>query len=152
MLNKLKDFFNSQLQPTENDEGEAVNTAACALLFEMIRSDYQLDDQELVAMRKAMITVLGIDDVTADALIELAEQEINDASDYYQFTRLINEHYSESQKLDLVRSLWMVAFADGHLDKYEEHYLRRITELIYVPHSKFIQTKLEVQKQVLRES
>ena len=152
MLNKLRDFFNKQLQPLDNDDGKAVNTAACALLLEMIRSDYQLDDQELAAMRQAMITVLGLDDVTADALIELAEQELNDASDSYQFTRLINDHYDESQKLDLVRSLWMVAFADGHLDKYEEHYLRRIAELIYIPHSKFIQTKLEVQKQVLRES
>ena len=41
----------------------------------------------------------------------------------------------------------MVAYADGHVDKYEEHYLRKLGNLLYVPHSVFIQTKLEVQRE-----
>lgn len=152
MLKKIREFFDSQLSVETENPQQVVNKAACALLFEMIRADYEVTDQELAAMRKAMIKVMGINDAVADELISMAEQEMNDASDYYQFTRLINEHYDEEQKYQLVQSLWMVAYADGNLDKYEEHYMRRISDLLYIPHARFIQAKLEVQQHFLKES
>jgi uncharacterized tellurite resistance protein B-like protein len=37
-----------------------------------------------------------------------------------------------------------VAYADGDLDKYEEHLIRRVAELIYVPHEEYIRAKLAV--------
>ena len=41
----------------------------------------------------------------------------------------------------MVELLWRVAYADGDLDKYEEHLVRRIADLIHVPHSVFIRMK-----------
>jgi uncharacterized tellurite resistance protein B-like protein len=41
--------------------------------------------------------------------------------------------------------MWTVAYADGDLDKYEEHLIRQVAELTYVPHSDYIQCKLNVQ-------
>jgi len=46
--------------------------------------------------------------------------------------------------------LWQVAFADGHLDPYEEALVRKIADLIYVPHRDFIQSKLRVMQQALK--
>ena len=39
--------------------------------------------------------------------------------------------------------MWSVAFADGAVDKYEEHLIRKIAGLIYVPHQEFIRTRLQ---------
>ncbi len=38
--------------------------------------------------------------------------------------------------------MWRVAYADGHLDKYEEHLIRQVAELTYVPHQDYIRAKL----------
>ena len=43
-----------------------------------------------------------------------------------------------------MKAMWEIAYADGKLDKYEEHYLRKVSELLYIPHSQFIQQKLAV--------
>jgi uncharacterized tellurite resistance protein B-like protein len=57
---------------------------------------------------------------------------------------LINDEFNLEQKKKLMKAMWQIAYADGQLDKYEEHYLRKISELLYIPHSQFIQQKLAV--------
>jgi uncharacterized tellurite resistance protein B-like protein len=44
--------------------------------------------------------------------------------------------------------LWQVAYADGSLDPYEEALVRKIADLIYVPHREFIQAKHRIQESV----
>lgn len=153
MLAKIKLFFDEQLAPDAAVDSEhAVQLAACALLFEMVKADFQISASELQTMRSAVKTVFDIDDGTADTLIELAQEETEAATSLYQFTRLINDNYSVKQKQKLVKALWMIAYADGHIDKYEEHYLRKLVDLLYISHSVFIQTKLAVQQERNRRS
>lgn len=80
-------------------------------------------------------------DLNDDALEETAKLAItatDEAEDFYQFTSLVNEHYRAGEKQALVEDLWRVAWADGAVDKYEAHFIRRISGLIHVPHSQFI--------------
>ena len=55
--------------------------------------------------------------------------------------RRLNEELSRKEKVDIVGMLWRVAYADGHLDKYEEHLVRKAADLLYVPHRHFIRAK-----------
>ena len=81
-------------------------------------------------------------------LTELADQEATEAASLYQFTGLINEHFTPEQKVSVVEMLWQVAYADGSLDPYEEALVRKIADLIYVPHREFIQAKHRIQESV----
>jgi uncharacterized tellurite resistance protein B-like protein len=40
--------------------------------------------------------------------------------------------------------LWSVAYADDKLDRYEEYYVRKIADLLYISHSDYIKAKLSV--------
>ena len=82
----------------------------------------------------------------ANEIIDLARKEHADSIDYFQFTSLINQHYSAAQRIELIEKLWLIAFADNVLDKHEEHVIRRIADLIHVAHSDFMKTKLKVMK------
>ena len=79
-------------------------------------------------------------------LVKLAESEANQATSLYEFTRLINDEYDYKEKVELIENMWKIAFSDEQLDKYEEHLIRKISDLIYVSHSDFIKTKLNVRK------
>ena len=68
-----------------------------------------------------------------------------DPVDYYQFTTLINSNYTLEQKVSLVDRLWRIAYANETLHKYEEHLVRKIADLLYVPHSAFIAAKLSAR-------
>ena len=148
MLARIRTFFDTRLAGEHTEDSErALQLAACALLFEMVKADFAISAQELASLRDAAKAALDIDDGTADELIALAEQEAEAATSLYQFTRLVNDHYTVAQKARLTKALWRVAYADGHIDKYEENYLRKLGNLLYVPHTVFIQTKLEVQRE-----
>ena len=75
-------------------------------------------------------------------LIALSQAEVDEATSLYEFTRHINQHFDLSQKMQLMTSMWHVAFADGHLDKHEEGIIRRVSELIHLRHGEYIKCKL----------
>lgn len=83
----------------------------------------------------------------ADALLDEALAVSKSANDMQQFTSVIHKHWSNEQKSGLLIALWRVAFANNELDKYEEHIIRRAADLLYMPHSEFIRTKLIARDQ-----
>ena len=88
----------------------------------------------------------GLTAAQADELLRLAEVEVRQATDYYQFTSLINRNFTPAQKEHMIELLWQVAYADGALDRYEEHLVRKIADLIHVPHRIFIATKIRARE------
>lgn len=144
MLTKLKEFLAAHLgadtPPVHSAHGR--HLAAAALLIEVARADRGFDPREQLALTQALRRSFGLNSAELDTLLALAEAEASASTSDYAFTRLINDEYSDAEKSELVRSMWTVAFADGAVDKYEEHLIRRIAGLIYVPHSEFIRTRL----------
>ncbi|MBV2123299.1 MAG: TerB family tellurite resistance protein, partial [Candidatus Thiodiazotropha sp. (ex Ctena orbiculata)] len=51
------------------------------------------------------------------------------------------------QKIQIIESLWQVAFADRQLHHYEEHVIRRLADLIHVSHGDFISAKHRVMSE-----
>ena len=41
--------------------------------------------------------------------------------------------------------MWRVAMADDALSRYEEHVIRKVADLLYLPHSDFMLAKREAQ-------
>lgn len=126
----------------------AYQLATAALLVEMARADYDVKQEERLSVTAAIQKAFGLSATETDELVRLAELEAEHATSLYEFTSLINTHFSAEQKRRVVELLWRVAFADGHLDKYEEHLVRKVADLIYVPHRTFIQAKHHVKNQL----
>jgi len=94
--------------------------------------------------------LLGIGAEGTQALVEEAERHIDKSHDLYQFTSQINRAYSEHEKVRLLEALWRVADADATVHKYEEHLIRRVADLLHVPHSGFIAAKLRAVRETTR--
>jgi len=145
VLTKLKDFlaahFGTGAPHAHSAHGR--HLAAAALLIEVARADYGFDPREQVALTQALRRNFGLSHAEIDTLLALAEAEARASTSSYTFTRLVNDEYSDQEKSELLRAMWSVAFADGAVDKYEEHLIRKIAGLIYVPHQEFIRTRLQ---------
>ena len=146
MIEGLQRFFNTYLvSPTESDETKApmrLNLAAAALLFEVARSDYDLGSEEQLLIESLVNQQFGLDKSSASALLELAESAAREATDLHGFTALINANWSLDEREKLVEWMWRVVYADGRLDDHEVHLMRKIQRLLYIPHRRFIATKL----------
>lgn len=146
MISKIKQFFSDNLRLDDDaapaSAEQSIRLAAAALLIEVSRADFELHDKERETVIEALQRQFELEPAAVTELVKLAQAEVDESVSLYQFTRLVNDQYSQRQKQQLIGLMWQVAFADGHLDKYEDHLIRKVAELIYVPHSAFIRLKL----------
>ena len=148
MLDAIKQFFDSQIFSAD-DSGkrtleESLQIATAALLVEIVRADDSIEKVENETLLGLLCEGFELSRDRAEELVLLAGQEIDQAADYYQFTSLINKNFDIGQKIKIIEYFWKIAFADGRLDKYEEHIIRKVSELLYVPHREFIAAKHRV--------
>lgn len=143
MLQRLKNLFIPDIVSTE-EQTQRVQLAAAALLIELSKADYRCDTHEHQAIIAAIRSCYGLDESTIDELLRDAASASDRATSLFEFTSIINDRCVEQEKYELVRELWRVANADGDIDKYEEHLIGKIADLIYLPRSLFIRAKLEI--------
>lgn len=143
MLDALKSLFELPARETEEELQHRRHLAAAALLIETARADFTEDGDEENAMARLLCSSLQLNAEEVSSLLSRASERVDQATSLYEFTREINDHYDAGQKLQLIGDMWKVAYADGRVDKYEEHLIRQVAELIYVPHVDYIRAKLE---------
>ncbi|MCP4044117.1 MAG: TerB family tellurite resistance protein [Gammaproteobacteria bacterium] len=153
MINTIRQFFDQHIL-TDGSGGDGDDfehrqrLATAALLIEMTRADFSVTDAEQQALVKTVRRIYGLNEEETHELVRLAGEELDNATSLYQFTTLINQNFSPAQKRHVVELLWEMAYADGTLNKYEEHLVRKVADLIYVSHAVFIQTKHQTRKKM----
>ena len=150
MIASIKKFFTEMIEPGASGSGaasqHALHVATAALLLEMMRMDTSVTAEETATVTKALQTQFGLGAAEVETLMALAAEEAQQATDYFQFTSLINKAFSAEQRIQVIEYLWQVAFADGHLDAHEQHFISKIADLLYVPHSAYIAAKQRARK------
>jgi len=148
MLSTIREFFDRHvdLAPSPEREQHAIQLATAALLVEVARIDSESTPAESAAVMRAVREKFGLEAEEAAALIELAEAEMRQAGDYFQFTSLVNRHFSAPQKLAIIEMMWRIAYADAVLSAHENHLMRKIGELLHIPHGDFIAAKMRAQQ------
>lgn len=137
MLHAIKQFFDRHLVPggleQDRNDGHALQVATAALLFEVMRTNRDIKDVERHAMAAAIRKSFALTAEETAALTRLAEAEAEQATDYYQFTALINKHYSAQQKEQIIERMWQVASADHEIDRFERTLVHKVADLLHVP-------------------
>ena len=148
MIKKIKNLITNLSGKEEivDEIGESkLNNACAALLVEVAFADKEFDEKEKESLKVSLLETYNLEEDAINEIILDAEKSIEESTSLYGYTRIVNDEFEYENKLDLLRNLWKVAFADGYLDKYEEHLLRKISDLIHISHSDYINIKLEIR-------
>ncbi|WP_111656849.1 TerB family tellurite resistance protein [Isoalcanivorax indicus] len=143
----MKRLFSQLMGRAAAPEADAddLHLAAAALLYEVARADGQIDPRE----RDTLLTKLAARwDLPRDQVVEkfdAAEEAAEQATDYFQFTRPLREHWSADERRALIHDMWSVAHADGKTHPQEEYVIRKVADLLYVAHSDFIRARHATQ-------
>ncbi len=146
MIKRIKDLlsnFSNQEEDIEDEKISSLDKACSALLIEVAYADKIFDESEIISLKESLKETYNIDDIIIDELISDAKKTVDESTSLYEYTRVVNDEFEYSDKLELLSRIWRLAFADGNLDKYEDHLIRKISDLIHISHSDFIKIKLE---------
>ena len=146
MIKRIKDLlsnFSNQEEVIENDKISSLDKACSALLIEVAYADKIFDESEINSLKESLKETYSIDEDIINELISDAKKTVDESTSLYEYTRVVNDEFDYSDKLELLSRIWKLAFADGNLDKYEDHLIRKISDLIHISHSDFIKIKLD---------
>jgi uncharacterized tellurite resistance protein B-like protein len=136
MLDAIRRFFQSSMTGSDEDgmpeEAPDLKLAACALLLELAHADDEFSDEERKHVEAAIRRHFGVDAAQAEELIRLADAERRQAVDFWQFTSLIDRHYSLAQKTLLAEVMWGLIYSDGEMAEKEHYLVRKISHLLHI--------------------
>jgi len=150
MLDAITRFFRSQMAEdttSSADDKHRLQVATSALLLEMAHADDDFTASEQETVVELVRQKFQLTSEEAQALIDLAESERSQSTDLYQFTSLITDHFTHTQKLVVLESLWKVVYSDGRLEAHEDHLMHKLGKLLGVKHGELIALKIKVKTQ-----
>lgn len=122
--------------------------ATAALLVEIAKADGDFSKDE----RKRIIDLIkkdfDLDDECINELLALSEQKVKDSVSIYEFSSVINESFTQQEKLELIKNLWRIIYEDGKLDSHEDRLIKIIGSTMNLEHKDIIGAKLFVKQEL----
>ena len=149
MIKSLKAYLDNFLQESSEDNispQNKIELATAVLMIEISLADEKTGDEEYKIIKKILLEQFHSDKIKINELIRLAKDEVDHAISLHEFAETINKQLSAIDKVNIIKNLWRVAYADAYVHKYEEYYIRKIADLLHVSHADYIKTKLEAEK------
>ena len=150
MLDTIKQFFEKAKAEVSEDTSPKtehdIRVAACALFVEIARIDEEFTDAEMETILSVLKEKYGLSREHADALIAEAEKELQKSVDLWQFSNLINENYSNEEKIEIIETLWRIVYVDGKMDEHEHYLMGKLQNLLRLTHDQLITAKLKILK------
>jgi len=148
MLDVVKRFFSKitegESKTVEGRQDHDIRVATCALLVEMAGIDKRFTQAEMETILSILKEKYGLSREHADALVAEADKALDESVDLWQFARLINENYSNEEKIEIIETLWKIVYVDGKMDRYEHYLMNKLATLLRLSHEQLIDAKLKV--------
>lgn len=148
MRDMVKRFFGKvtglNSKTVDQKTHHAILVAVCALFVEMARIDETFTPTEMETILSILKEKYGLPQEHAEALIAEAERELKQSVDLWQFSNLINENYSNEEKVEIIETLWRIVYVDGKMDRYEHYLMKKLKNLLRLSHEQLIEAKLKV--------
>lgn len=122
-------------------DAQALPRAAAVLLLELAVADEGVEDSERRVIERAIIDRFDLDEAEVQDLIDEAQHLQRESHSLHDFTHQLRTQLAPQARGELVEWFWRVSFADGRLDRHEEHLVRRLADLLGVSHREFIRRK-----------
>jgi uncharacterized tellurite resistance protein B-like protein len=149
MISIFKKLSNSKgvIDIAQADRGMRVQVATCAVLMAVAGADEYTDEE-----RKRIIDILkgefSLTDEDAEALMDLAEREIDKSVDYWRFTNTLNRNLSPDEKMRIMEYVWKVVYTDGHLSGHEDSLVHKFSFLLDLRHEQMISAKIKIKREL----
>ena len=146
MLKKLTDLFRRDADAAKAETPFDAPLAAAALMLEVTWADHETDSSEIRHSTALLEQLFNLDAAVAAQLVDDAQDRLQHNVGVQTYTRYLNEALNEAEKFEVIVALWQVAAVSNGIDRFEEHTIRRIADLLYLSHDRFIEAKLRARK------
>ena len=131
---KLFNFFKKKKVQDSDNKSVSFDfeLTAAVLAYEIARIDGEVDEDELKILMNELVLIANKTNKDESEILEIIESYSKNSVSFHDFVEDINKEYSKDQKINLLRFMWDVAYADSKLNIEEERLIRRVADLIKI--------------------
>ena len=148
LIKKIIGSSNDQVETTDKDILTA-HLALTVLLLDAAYADGECTEEEKEHLVTTLVTNFGLARQEIDSLLVDRDKERKEHVNLFRYTRIINENFSEDQKMKIMESVWRIILLDDHLEAHEDHFAHKLAKLLNFSHSDLIDAKLRARNQLL---
>ena len=138
-------FFNKKNQ--EKEKPKNLKLIALCLAFEVANADNDIDIREKDLILEKIKESIDVTVLTEKEIFDVIQKESQNRVSFYDIIHDINKNLDKKEKVDVLKMLWEIAYADKVLDVDEERIIRRSAEMLGIKPSIVLQTKEEFKNQ-----
>ena len=131
----------------EGEKPKNLKLIALCLAYEVANADNDIDDREEDLILSKIKESIDTNVLTEKEIFNVIQEESEKRVSFYEIIKDINENLGKEQKIDVLKMLWQIAYADEVLDVDEEKIIRRSAEMLGIKPSIVLQTKEEFKNQ-----
>tara|TARA_B000000475_G_scaffold134758_1_gene108664 strand:- start:174 stop:608 length:435 start_codon:yes stop_codon:yes gene_type:complete len=126
-------FFTKNIKEPEKEQTSfEIELTASVLAYELARSDGEITQDELEILMNEIEGIANKVGKDKEEIFKIIQIYSEDSVSFHEFVEDINKNYSKEEKLDLLKFMWEMAYADKKLDVDEERLIRRTADLIKI--------------------
>jgi len=134
-------FFKKKKE--EKEKPKNIKLIALCLAFEVANADNDIDVRERDLILEKIKESIDLSILTENEIFEVIQQEGKNRVSFYDIIRDINKNLDKKERIEVLRMLWEIAYADQVLDVDEERIIKRSAEMLGIKPSIVLQTKEE---------
>ena len=138
-------FFKKKEEKEEKPKN--LKLIALCLAFEVANADNDIDVREMDLILQKIKESIDVSVLTEKEIFDVIQEESEKRVSFYDIINDINENLDKREKIDILKMLWEIAYADKVLDVDEERLIRRSAEMLGIKPSVVLQTKEEFRNQ-----
>ena len=138
-------FFKKKKE--EKEKPKNLELIALCLVFEVANADNDINILERDLILKKIKESIDVSVLTEKEIFDVIQEESKERVSFYDIINDINKNLDKKEKIDVLKMLWEIAYADKVLDVDEERIIRRSAEMLGIKPSIVLQTKEEIKNQ-----
>ncbi len=138
-------FFKKKEEKKEQPKN--LKLIALCLVYEVANADNDIDIREKDLILEKIKESVDVSVLTEKEIFDVIQEESQKRVSFYDIIHDINKNLDKKDKIDILKMLWEIAYADKVLDVDEERIIRRSAEMLGIKPSIVLQTKEEFKNQ-----
>ena len=134
-------FFKKKEEKKEKPKN--LKLIALCLAFEVANADNDIDIREKDLILEKIKESIDVTVLTEKEIFDVIQEESQKRVSFYDIIHDINKNLDKKDKIDILKMLWEIAYADKVLDVDEERIIRRSAEMLGIKPSIVLKTKEE---------
>ena len=138
-------FFKKKEEKKEQPKN--LKLIALCLVYEVANADNDIDIREKDLILEKIKESVDVSVLTEKEIFDVIQEESQKRVSFYDIIHDINKNLDKKEKVDVLKMLWEIAYADKVLDVDEERIIRRSAEMLGIKPSIVLKTKEEFKNQ-----